>query len=69
MWVCRYGTEPVRFMCISKMDGSGGAAGKAAEGRGDGARGAAYRPPTTGIMAAATPAPSDDKNAIIMAPE
>lgn len=62
MWVAV--TGPVRFMCISKMDGAGVRAGGARSGGAS-----AYRPLRCRAVMAATPTPSDDKNAIIMAPE
>lgn len=66
MWVAV--TGPVRFMCISKMDGAG-AGVRAGGGAGRGWGASAYRPLRRRAVMAATPTPSDDKNAIIMAPE
>lgn len=66
MWVCRYGPGS---LYVHIEDGWRSVrCGKARSVRG--ARvGRGAPPPPRSVMAATTPAPSDDKNAIIMAPE
>lgn len=66
MWVAV--TGPVGFMCISKMDGAGVRRG-GVQGGVLGGGGERIPPPLQLDVMAATRAPSDDKNAIIMASE
>jgi hypothetical protein len=57
MWVCRYGSGS---LYVHIEDGWSGCAGAGKH---------AYRPHHRAVMAATLAALSDDKNAIIMAPE
>lgn len=66
MWVCRYGAGS---LYVHIEDGWRSVRCGKARARGAGRGLAGERRPHRVVMAATTPALSDDKNAIIMAPE